>query len=200
MPLGVNRPQWVNSLWPSDAMWQQRTGSTLAQVMACCLTAPSHYLNQCSFTIFKVNWYSFEYNFTGDTPAINHWISWKITFLKFLWNLPGANEFMWTYLDAQFKLFRLLLQKWHAVFYVTMHWDQLTEHIKYANWLIVLEMIDVYVIDTTWILMGTCNNSDLNQSASYLLHKWHALFHVCAVTFTSHDLLTHWSLGDVAII
>ena len=35
----------INSLWPSDAVWRQRSGSTLAQVMACCLTAPSHYLN-----------------------------------------------------------------------------------------------------------------------------------------------------------
>ena len=34
-------------LWPSDTIWRQRSGSTLAQVMACCLTAPSHYLNQC---------------------------------------------------------------------------------------------------------------------------------------------------------
>ena len=32
----------VNSLWPSYTIWQQRTESTLAQVMACCLTAPSH--------------------------------------------------------------------------------------------------------------------------------------------------------------
>ena len=36
-----------NSLWPSDAIWQQGSRSTLVQVMACCLTAPSHYLNQC---------------------------------------------------------------------------------------------------------------------------------------------------------
>ena len=36
-----------NSLWPSDAIWRHRSGSTLAQVMAGCLTAPSHYLNQC---------------------------------------------------------------------------------------------------------------------------------------------------------
>ena len=36
----------LNSLGPSDAIWRQKTGSTLAQVMACCLTAPSHYLNQ----------------------------------------------------------------------------------------------------------------------------------------------------------
>ena len=42
----VARP-YFDSLWPSDTIWRQRSGSTLAQVMACCLTAPSHYLNQC---------------------------------------------------------------------------------------------------------------------------------------------------------
>ena len=44
----------VNSLRPSDAIWWHRSGSTLAQVMACCLTAPSHYLNQCWLIISKV--------------------------------------------------------------------------------------------------------------------------------------------------
>ena len=43
-----------NSLRPSDAIWQHRSGSTSAQVMACCLTAPSHYLNQCWLIISKV--------------------------------------------------------------------------------------------------------------------------------------------------
>ena len=37
----------VNSLWHSDTIWQLRSGSTLAQLMVCCLTAPSHYMNQC---------------------------------------------------------------------------------------------------------------------------------------------------------
>ena len=37
----------LNSLWPGDAIWRHGTRSTLAQVMVCCLTAPSHYLNQC---------------------------------------------------------------------------------------------------------------------------------------------------------
>ena len=36
----------VNSSWPSDGIWWHRSGSTLAQVMACCLTAPNHYLDQ----------------------------------------------------------------------------------------------------------------------------------------------------------
>ena len=46
--------------------------STLAQVMACCLTAPSHYLNQCWLIIRKVQRYSPEWNLTRDNPTINH--------------------------------------------------------------------------------------------------------------------------------
>ena len=36
-----------NSLWPRDTKWHHRSWSILAQVIACCLMAPSHYLNQC---------------------------------------------------------------------------------------------------------------------------------------------------------
>ena len=45
--------QCLNSLWPSDAIWRQGSRSTLVQVMTCCLTAPSHYLNQCWLIITK---------------------------------------------------------------------------------------------------------------------------------------------------
>ena len=48
----------INPLWPGDAICQHGTRSTLVQVMACCLTAPSHYLNQCWLIIGEVNWYS----------------------------------------------------------------------------------------------------------------------------------------------
>ena len=61
-----------NSLRPSDAIWWHRSGSTLAQVMACCLTAPSHYLNQCWLIISKVLWHSSEGNFIRDTSATIH--------------------------------------------------------------------------------------------------------------------------------
>ena len=47
-----------HSLGPSDAIWCWRSWSTLVQVMACYLTAPSHYLNQCWLTISKVLWHS----------------------------------------------------------------------------------------------------------------------------------------------
>ena len=35
-----------NPVW-SDAKGRHEFGLALAQVMACCLTGPSHYLNQC---------------------------------------------------------------------------------------------------------------------------------------------------------
>ena len=39
---------------PSAAIWPQSFRSTLARVMACCLTAPSHYLNQCWLIISEI--------------------------------------------------------------------------------------------------------------------------------------------------
>ena len=53
----------VNSLWPSDAIWQHRScrfGTILAQVMACCLEAPNHYLNQLWLLISEVLWQFWE--------------------------------------------------------------------------------------------------------------------------------------------
>ena len=61
----------LNSLRPSDAIWWHRSGSTLAQEMACCLTAPSHYLNQCWLVIRKIQLHSCDGNFTRDTSVIN---------------------------------------------------------------------------------------------------------------------------------
>ena len=47
------KPCPINPLWPSDVIWRQVFRSTLAQVMACCLTAPRHYLNQCWLMIMR---------------------------------------------------------------------------------------------------------------------------------------------------
>ena len=88
--------QWINSLWPSEAIWQQSSGSTLAQVMACYLTAPSHYLHQCWKIISKVQPVTFI-----CVQFHKRYLSWqslknnlKITYLKFYSNLPGTNELM----------------------------------------------------------------------------------------------------------
>ena len=61
----------VYSLRPSDAIWRHRSGSTLAQVMACCLTAPSHYMT-------NVDWSSVRscgihvWTISQETP---HWVT-----------------------------------------------------------------------------------------------------------------------------
>ena len=56
-----------------DAKWQHKTWSILVQVMACCLTTPSHNLNQCWLITGKVLWHSPEGNFTGSAPDIYPW-------------------------------------------------------------------------------------------------------------------------------
>ena len=78
----------VNSLWPDDAIWRQRSESALAQVMACCLTAPSHYLNQCWFIISKVQWHPSESKFRKNTSDINHWKNFEIFLSKFSFKYP----------------------------------------------------------------------------------------------------------------
>ena len=45
--------RWYSSLWLNDAICRHKPGSTLAQVMAWRLTAPSHYMNQCWFIILS---------------------------------------------------------------------------------------------------------------------------------------------------
>ena len=48
------------------AIWWHRSGATLAQVMACCLTTPSHYLDQCWLIVKEIVWHSTGSNFTGS--------------------------------------------------------------------------------------------------------------------------------------
>ena len=90
----VTRPQWVNSLWPSGTIWCHKSGSTLAQVMACCLTAPSHYLNQCWLIISEVQWHSSKKHFRRDTSTVCHQNKLEIYLLvpKVSLNSPRANE------------------------------------------------------------------------------------------------------------
>ena len=53
---GTSVSYQFNPLWPSDAIWQHRFRSALAQVMACCLIAPSHCLNECWLITSEVQW------------------------------------------------------------------------------------------------------------------------------------------------
>ena len=46
-----------------NAISQHKTWSTVVQLMACCLMAPSHYHNQYRLTLSEVSWKSDESNF-----------------------------------------------------------------------------------------------------------------------------------------
>ena len=81
-----------NSSWPSDATWWHKSRSTLIQVMASCLMVPNHYLNQCWLIINDILWHSPGGNFTRNARDIIHDMSLKITNLRLLPHLPGANE------------------------------------------------------------------------------------------------------------
>ena len=81
-------PFCFNSLRPSDAIWRQWSWTTLAQVMACCLTAPSHYLNQCWLIIRGVLWHSSENSFTGIAQGIDSGYEFEKDILKNIFKSP----------------------------------------------------------------------------------------------------------------
>ena len=81
----------LNSLRHSDAMCRDISGSTLAQVMAWCLTVPNHYLDQCCYIISAVRWHSPKGNFTVSSDSL-FCMSLKIILSTLLPHLPGNNE------------------------------------------------------------------------------------------------------------
>ena len=84
----------INTMCPSDTIWWNITGSTLAQVMDCCLTAPSHYPNPCWLLISEILWHSTQSNFTANAQATILYtvMSLKFKLLKSLIHLPESSE------------------------------------------------------------------------------------------------------------
>ena len=96
------------SLWSRDSMiWQHIyiSGSSLAQVMTCCLTAPSHYLKLCwhrwgsvAFTWWRqaISWTNIDswgsVAFTWEHCQGKCWRIHSVTRMRILSHLPGANE------------------------------------------------------------------------------------------------------------
>ena len=81
--------------WPCGDIWHRWFRSMLVQVMACCLMAPSHYMNQCWITINQVLWHSFQSNRWFKIWILKVSIpNFCLTFshLKSQPHLPGANK------------------------------------------------------------------------------------------------------------
>ena len=117
--LGHNELIWYfltlplfNPLKPSGAIWGNNSGSTLTQVMACCLMAPSHYLNPCWFLISSEDlWHSSESNFTSTKDTIlyefeNYTLKITVPYPRGQWvNMQSHNHlFVCLSLDATVQL------------------------------------------------------------------------------------------------
>ena len=80
--VGATALSSINLLWPSGAIQWHISGPTLALIMAYCLMASSHYVNQCWLTIITsamakvmfslMFWYQSEGNFPRNTSVISH--------------------------------------------------------------------------------------------------------------------------------
>ena len=118
----------LNSLGPRDAIRRCRSGPTLGQVMACCLTAPSHYLTQYWLIIrrpsdFHLRSISREIP-QPQTPTIRL----KIPYLNFQSNLQGGNEL--THWGQNKMVATLQTTSWNAFsrmktleFQMIFHWN-----------------------------------------------------------------------------
>ena len=78
------------SLWPSDAIWHNKTWSTLVQVMARCLTARSHYLNQCWLIVSEVLWHSLR-RVHSKYSDISYWDLFKYHAAKIITSFSQAS-------------------------------------------------------------------------------------------------------------
>ena len=84
----LNLTYW-NKVMPNGI----RSWSTMVQVMACCLMAPSHYLSQYWPTINMIIWHSFQANVYLNTKiSIPSYLKFTYLKLQVKSHLPGDNK------------------------------------------------------------------------------------------------------------
>ena len=128
-----------NSLGLSDATWGQRTESTLAQVMACCLMAPNYCLKQCPLIISKCLWHPSEGITLRKSEGTNQWNNIENCIFKMHSDLPGANDLR---MAEFFESVSVLYQKQH----------------KIIDW----KLFNVELIEGS----GICNNNLINLQSN----------------------------------
>ena len=88
----------IHSLWPSNAIWLDRSGSTFVQIMAWYLMATSHCLSQC-WIITSVLYHSPKDDFTRNVQNTYPWYEFNKSGFK-RWNIIGClNQYIcrrWT--------------------------------------------------------------------------------------------------------
>ena len=135
----------INPLRPSDAKWWQWSWTTLAHVMACCLMAPSHYLNQCWLIIRGVMWHSSVNSFAGIAQDINSGYQFEKDILKISFksprgqwvnNKPSLDQIM----NGPDQTASHYINQWWHSWYIYVTWPQwvnpsaMTNFIKLGIW------------------------------------------------------------------
>ena len=160
-----------------EDIWRQRSGSTLAQVMACCLTAPSVQ----AITWSNVDWSSLKssdrhikaISLDMPQPSITK-ICLKITYLKFHSNFLGGNELI------------KCVCKSHALFALPSGcWLK-------RNWMFIFFSCEWHDIHSMWnervFLFAVCQE--------FLVREDGALAHRLQEEECTF-ILTHWPLGGL---
>ena len=93
-----------NSSWPGDVMWWHRSGSTLGQIVACCLVATSHYLNQRWLIITERNFTQNVYNSGNETSDILY----RPQCIELNWMLSQYHDYFCYYAASSWCIFLLL--------------------------------------------------------------------------------------------
>ena len=95
----------VNSLWHSYVVWRCRSRSTWAQLMASCLTAPSHYLNLGWITITgsEVLWHSPGSYYTVQRDLHPFQCNFKVNAQDMLAKISIWNKFVSNFVYAYTK-------------------------------------------------------------------------------------------------
>ena len=154
----------VNFLCPSDAIWRHRSGSTLARVMACCLMAPSHYLNQCWLIISQVLWHLPEDNFTQNTQYIHPWYEFENHKFKEIATSPRGQ-----WVNAkEWALEPLLLSLWYIYASKANGTPHLSEHGPSTLHMLRLAYSDI-TRSISWLLMPWLLLSPSHQQSWYWL-------------------------------
>ena len=134
--------------------WIEIEIETLAQVMACCLLATSHYLNQCWLIISKFLCHLPESNFTVSAQAIVLY-ELEIILMESLPHLPGANELNSRELVGQSSWLVFSMGVWFIQIYVAQathgpnNWPSLTI-LPINQWSYDQKFIDIPVF-LSWI-------------------------------------------------
>ena len=113
--------------------------STMAHVMACCLTAPSQYLNQCWLIFSKAQWHSNDGNLTRDNSHLHHYNKLENCLSKILfksprgqWGKSGRRNFTTALHDPIYSRDELKIQllKHHYIYHTTQTYSILNHGIR----------------------------------------------------------------------